>query len=315
MKVLVADDEAISRRLIETSVRRWGYDPVVAGDGLEASRILRSLDAPKLVVLDWMMPGLDGIQLCRELRRDDDAAYSYILLLTAKHAQSDVVEGLEAGADDYIAKPFDPQELRVRLRTGKRILFLLDQLTAARETLRELAARDPLTELWNHSSIIQLLADEIARSERQGTHLGVALVDLDHFKAINDTYGHLVGDSVLREAAQVMGHSTRPYDAVGRLGGEEFLVMLPGCDKMNAVSHAERLRLALQRSEVTTPSGPIHFTASVGVTVIEPGTHDDAETAIRAADSAMYAAKHAGRDRVEFSETSVAGKKGSELFS
>jgi diguanylate cyclase (GGDEF)-like protein len=300
MKVLVADDELVSRRLIETSVSRWGYEVVVAKDGLEASQILHGDDAPKLAILDWMMPGLDGIQLCRELRQGKDESYVYILLLTAKQANSDVIEGLEAGADDYIRKPFDPQELRVRLRTGKRILCLLDQITAARETLRELAARDPLTGLWNHSSIIDLLKTELERADRQGTCVGVVLADLDRFKSINDTYGHLVGDHVLREAAQIMSHSIRPYDAVGRLGGEEFLVVLPGCDQINAVSHAERLRSALNRATVNTPSGPLHFTASFGVTVVPFGIRVDAPMAIGTADFAMYGAKHGGRDRVEF---------------
>jgi diguanylate cyclase (GGDEF)-like protein len=300
MKVLVAEDELVSLRLIESSVRRWGYDVVVAKDGLEASQILHGEDAPKLAILDWMMPGLDGVQLCRELRQRKDERYVYVLLLTSKQAKSDVIEGLEAGADDYIRKPFDPQELRVRLRTGKRILCLLDQITAARETLRELAARDPLTGLWNHSSIIELLVTELERAQRQGTSVGVALVDLDRFKSINDTYGHLVGDHVLREAAQIMSHAIRPYDAVGRLGGEEFLVVLPGCDQINAVSHAQRLRTALNRTTVNTSSGPLQFTASFGVTVAPPEAGIDAQAAIDIADSAMYAAKHAGRDRVEF---------------
>jgi two-component system cell cycle response regulator len=306
MKVLVADDEIVSRRLIETSVRRWGYEAVVASDGLEASQILHAPDAPKLAVVDWLMPGLDGVQLCRQLRQEKGDLYTYLILLTAKHAQTDVVEGLAAGADDYITKPFNPQELRVRLRTGKRILCLLDQLTTARETLRELAARDPLTSLWNHNSIIELLVNELDRADRQGSSVGVALVDLDHFKSINDTHGHLVGDQVLREAAKCMCSSVRPYDAVGRLGGEEFLVVLPGCDQINAVSHAERLRFALNQIAVKTPSLPIHFTASFGVTVVGPETRVDVETAIRTADAAMYAAKHAGRDRVEFSDACLA---------
>jgi two-component system cell cycle response regulator len=299
MKVLVAEDEAVSRRLIETSVRRWGYEAVVARDGLEASQILHSPDAPKLAVLDWMMPGLDGVELCRELREGEADCYTYVLLLTGKRNKGDVVQGLEAGADDYLIKPFDPQELRVRLQAGKRILCLLDQLKAARETLRELAAHDPLTGLWNHSSIIDLLVSEIDRAERQGAYVGVALVDLDHFKSINDNHGHLVGDTVLREAAQAMTLAIRPYDAVGRLGGEEFLIILPGCDQINALGHAERLRLALNRIAVNTPSGPVHFTASFGVTVVGPETRVDARTAIQTADLAMYAAKRAGRDRVE----------------
>jgi diguanylate cyclase (GGDEF)-like protein len=300
MKVLVADDEIVSRRLIETSVRRWGYDVVVANDGLEAAQILRDQDAPHLAVLDWMMPGLDGIQLCQELRAAQREPYTYIVLLTSKHAKTDIIKGLEAGADDYIAKPFDPQELRVRLRTGKRILCLLEQLTAAREALRELAARDPLTDLWNHGSIIELLGQEIERAARQGSCVGVVLADLDHFKSINDTHGHLVGDHVLRQAAQALSSSVRPYDAVGRIGGEEFLIVLPGCDQLNAVSHAERLRLALKRIVVNTATEPVQFTASFGVTVLGPETYVDAQTAVQTADYAMYAAKHAGRDRVEF---------------
>jgi two-component system cell cycle response regulator len=304
MKVLVADDEIVSRRLIESSVRRWGYDVIVAADGDEAARILQEPDAPKLAVLDWLMPGLDGIQLCRQLREQKAESYTYILLLTAKHMQGDVIQGLEAGADDYITKPFDPQELRVRLRTGKRILFLLDQLTTTREALRQLAAHDPLTSLWNHNAIIELLAGEITRAERQGSCVGVILADLDRFKSINDTHGHLIGDHVLRQAAQVLGSVIRPYDAVGRFGGEEFLIVLPGCDPMNAVSHAERLRVALGRAEVLMPTGaPLHFTASFGVTVVGPDSYSDADTAIHLADSAMYAAKHAGRDRVEFSSS------------
>jgi two-component system cell cycle response regulator len=306
MKILVADDDVVSCRLIEMSVRRWGYDAVVAKDGLEASQILHCPGAPKLAILDWMMPGLDGIELCRELRKADADCYTYILLLTGKRNKSDVVQGLEAGADDYIMKPFDPQELRVRLHTGKRILCLLEQLKAARETLRELAAHDPLTGLWNHSSIIDLLVNEIDRAERQGACVGVVLVDLDHFKSINDTHGHLVGDRVLREAAQAMSSTIRPYDAVGRLGGEEFLIVLPGCDGINAVGHAERLRLAFARLAINSPSGPVYLTASLGVTLVGPENRVDARTAIQAADFAMYAAKRAGRDRVEFSLSSLA---------
>ena len=300
MKVLVAEDEIVSRRLLEASLRRWNYDVVTASDGLEASRILQAPDAPKLAVLDWLMPGMDGAQLCRQIRQAETDAYTYILLLTSKHAKRDVVQGLKAGADDYIAKPFDPQELRVRLRTGKRILCLLDQLTAARETLRDLAARDPLTRLWNHSSIIELLRNELSRAVRQQGSVGVVLVDLDHFKAINDRHGHLTGDQVLREAALVLQGSVRPYDAVGRLGGEEFLVVLPGCDEINATSHGERLRQALGRIAISTPQGEIRVSASLGVTVVRPDASVDVSTAIHNADLAMYAAKSGGRNRVEF---------------
>jgi diguanylate cyclase (GGDEF)-like protein len=300
MKVLIAEDEIVSRRLLETSLRRWKYDVVSASDGIEAAAILEGSDAPKLAVLDWLMPGMDGAQLCRKIRQTETDSYTYILLLTSKHTRRDVVQGLEAGADDYIVKPFDPQELRVRLRTGKRILYLLDQLTAARETLRDLAARDPLTCLWNHNSIIELLNNELCRAERQAVPVGVVLVDLDHFKAINDRHGHLSGDQVLREAAIALRGAIRPYDAVGRLGGEEFLVILPGCDEINAMSHAERLRQALSRLSFPATLGDLKLSASLGVTVVRPDGTFDAKSAIHAADVAMYAAKNAGRNRVEF---------------
>lgn len=300
MKVLVADDEAVSRRLIESSVQRWGYEPVVANDGLEASKVLHGPDAPKMAILDWMMPGLDGIQLCRTLRGQKSESYTYILLLTAKQSKSDVIEGLEAGADDYITKPFDPSELRVRLRTGRRILYLLDQLTTARETLRDLAAHDPLTKLWNRTSVIELLQNEIERAQRQGASVGVVIIDLDHFKQVNDTHGHLVGDQVLCEVARVTNEMTRPYDAVGRFGGEEFLMVLPGCDQINATSHAERIRQAFARAVVKTDVGEVRFTASFGVTAVGPDAYVNVEAAIRSADFAMYTAKRAGRNRVEF---------------
>ncbi|HEX6962825.1 MAG TPA: diguanylate cyclase [Lacipirellula sp.] len=300
MKVLVADDDAVTRRLLEGSLRRWGYEVVAACDGLAAAQILQEPEAPRLVVLDWQMPGADGIQLCRQLRQKAADAYTYVLLLTANQAKDDVIEGLEAGADDYVTKPFEPQELRVRLRNGKRIIHLLQQLTAARETLRDMASRDPLTGLWNHNAIIELLEKELHRSERQETSVGVLLVDLDFFKKINDTYGHLVGDEVLKQAAEAMREAVRPYDAVGRFGGEEFLIVLPGCDEINTVSHGQRLRQALSRVEVAAGDVVVQFTASVGVSHIKPGDLADAASVIAAADAALYAAKSAGRDRIEF---------------
>ena len=250
MKVLIAEDEVVSRCLVERLLSRWGYDVVVATDGLEALRILKHPDAPKLVVFDWLMPGMDGAQLCREIRGRKQEPYTYILLLTGKRTKGDVIEGLDAGADDYITKPFEPQELKVRLHTGKRILCLQDQLIAAREALRDVAMHDSLTGLWNRGAIREFLASEVARAQRQGSSVGIVLADLDHFKSVNDTYGHPVGDAVLCNVARAMRGATRPYDSVGRHGGEEFMILLPGCDPMNAVSHAERLRAAIGQASV-----------------------------------------------------------------
>jgi two-component system, cell cycle response regulator len=306
MKVLVADDEPMSRRLIEASLERWQYEVVVARDGCEAYDILQQHDAPKLAVLDWMMPGMDGLELCRQIRTRQAEPYTYIVLLTAKQQHSDVIEGLDAGADDYVIKPFEPDELRVRLRTGKRILFLQDQLIAAREALREQATHDSLTGLYNRAAILEILERELARQQRHGGSLGLVLLDLDRFKQINDVHGHLVGDAVLREAAKAMRLISRPYDAVGRLGGEEFVIVLPGCDKTNAVSHADRMRMAIENVTIPSVSGQVSVTASAGVTVASPEEKTDALRLLRAADVALYRAKDTNRNCVVFAGDSQA---------
>ena len=301
MKILIAEDEPVSRRLLQSSLERWGYNVVVAKDGTEATEILLAPDAPKMALLDWLMPGVDGIQLCRNIRRNKPEPYTYILLLTGRRAQGDVIRGLEAGADDYVRKPFDPAELKVRLRTGKRILFLQERLISSREALRDQATRDPLTGLWNRAAILDILGDELARSAREGGSLGLLIADLDCFKHINDTYGHPTGDEVLCGVARAMRDSVRRYDAVGRYGGEEFLIVLPGCDESNAVSHAERLRAAICRVTVETSLASVHPSMSVGVVVSNRQTSLDIGDLIQAADAALYRAKHAGRNRVELS--------------
>jgi diguanylate cyclase (GGDEF)-like protein len=301
MNVLIADDESVSRRLLESCLRRWGYDVVVASDGLEVSRILRQPNPPKLLVLDWLMPGIDGIQLCREIRRfEKEGSYTYVLLLTTKRTTADVVEGLESGADDYLTKPFDPHELKVQLRTGRRILHLMDQLVAAREALREMAMHDSLTGIWNRAAVLDALETELMRARRHESSLGVVMLDLDRFKAINDMYGHAAGDAVLRETARAIAGCIRSYDSFGRYGGEEFLLVLPGCDQRTAVGHAERFRNTIGQLAVETERGLVHVTASFGVTVGGNSSDADAEMLVKAADEALYRAKRGGRDRVEF---------------
>ncbi len=309
MKVLIADDEPMSRRLLEASLTRWQYQVVIAADGYEAFDILRQADAPKLAVLDWLMPRMDGLELCRKIRARQAEPYTYVVLLTGKQQRSDIIEGLDAGADDYMTKPFEPDELRVRLRTGKRILYLQDQLIAAREAMREQATHDSLTGLYNRAAILEILENELARQQRHGGSLGLVLIDLDRFKQINDKHGHLVGDAVLREAAKAMRLISRPYDAIGRLGGEEFIVVLPGCDKTNAVSHAERMRAAIASISVPSVSGSVAVTASAGVSVAMPGEKNGALHLMRTADVALYRAKDNDRNCVI-----LAGETLSESF-
>jgi diguanylate cyclase (GGDEF)-like protein len=299
MKILIAEDDPVSRRALQTFLRRWDYDVTVTCDGVEAWEALQQEGAPRMALLDWMMPGMDGVEVCAEVRKRGPEPYVYILLLTAKSRTQDVVEGIEAGADDYLAKPFDTHELKARLNTGRRIIELQDELIRAREQLRLQATQDALTGLWNHAAILDILRREIDRSRREGTPVGVMMADLDHFKHINDTYGHPAGDEVLRQVAQRMRSAVRAYDSIGRYGGEEFLVVAPGSDAANTFQQAERLRAAVCEV-VPIGGGPeIPVTLSLGVSSASEPDEMDWDTLLRAADTALYQAKDAGRDRVE----------------
>lgn len=299
MKILIADDSLVSRHLLEATLRKWGYEVLVACDGAEALQLLERPDAPSLVILDWMMPGMTGVEVCRCIRQRGGEPYVYVLLLTSKSQKEDLIEGMDAGADDYITKPFDQNELQVRLRAGTRLVDLQRELLAAREALREQAERDSLTLLWNRSFILKQLGRELSRASREGRPLGIVIVDLDHFKNINDTHGHLAGDAVLREAARRMQSSVRQYDSIGRYGGEEFLILFPGCSEVDAFSQADRLRKQISQTEMSIDDRAVRVTASFGVTTATPGEDWNPETLIRRADEALYLAKKSGRNRVE----------------
>jgi two-component system cell cycle response regulator len=299
MKVLIADDSATSRAMLRASLARWGYEVIVAEDGAAAWEILARPDAPPMAILDWVMPHLTGPEVCKKVRETRREPYTYILLLTSKNSKDETVEGLEAGADDYIVKPFDQQELSVRLRAGKRIIDLQLSLMDAREELREKANRDLLTKLPNRAAIMATLEHEIARCHRDRRSVGVALLDIDHFKKVNDTYGHFAGDAVLRETGARLKNSMRAYDQVGRYGGEEFLVVLPNCEMEQAINQAERMRIRLQESKILADAGiEIPVTASFGVTISDLSDRSP-DLFIRVADEALYRAKANGRNRVE----------------
>jgi diguanylate cyclase (GGDEF)-like protein len=300
VKILIADDSIVSRHLLEATLRKWGYDVAVACDGVEALEALQRDDTPPLAILDWMMPGLTGPEVCRKIRQRAHEPYTYILLLTSKSQKEDLIEGMESGADDYITKPFDQHELQVRLRAGTRLVDMQAELLAAREALREQATRDSLTHLWNRNSILELLDRELARSLREDSPIGVVIVDLDHFKNVNDRYGHLAGDAVLREAARRMKNGIREYDSIGRYGGEEFLILLPGCDETCSFKQAERLRKQLAQIDMSFNETNLTVTASFGVTTAMRGQGCTPESLIRKADQALYVAKKEGRNRVEF---------------
>jgi diguanylate cyclase (GGDEF)-like protein len=300
VKILVADDDVVSREMAARLLRKWNYEVLTAADGRAALEILRGPDAPRLALLDWMMPLVDGPQVCRELRSKPLVAYVYLVLLTSKGAKQDVVEGLESGADDYLTKPFHSEELKARLRAGIRVLDLEDNLVKAREVMRFKASHDALTGLWNRGAILELLQREVWRTEREGSSLALMLVDLDHFKTVNDTLGHLSGDDALREVARRISQSVRVYDLVGRYGGEEFLVLLPACDRSAAEERAKRLSLAVAQAPIETSAGQTRMTLSVGVISTADAPGNGSIALLRAADAALYRAKEGGRNRVEF---------------
>ncbi len=302
MKVLVADDDAVCRLLLHKTLTAWGYEVVAVSDGRAAWQVLQADDGPSLVILDWLMPGLDGGQLCRMIRERVCDCYTFVLMLTARRSHLDLLEGLQAGADEYLRKPFDPAELRARLNTGRRIVQLQNELIAARDALRRQATRDALTGVYNHAAILEILERELGRAHREGRPLGVAIGDLDHFKQVNDRHGHLAGDAVLRAVTDLLVTVMRPYDLIGRYGGEEFLVVLPGCDESSTFKVCERLRGRLAEQPVLHEGLPIPVTLSVGAAVSTKALTAGVVELIRAADSALYRAKALGRNRIELAD-------------
>jgi diguanylate cyclase (GGDEF)-like protein len=299
LKALVADDNSGFRMVLERMLRKWGYDVVAVSDGIEALAALQATDPPRLAILDWMMPGIDGVEVCRRVREKNQEPYIYILLLTARDSAEELVEGMEAGADDYLRKPVDSHELRVRVRAGRRILDLQEEVVQGREALRQLATRDPLTSLWNRNAMLEILGRELKRAERESSSISLLMADLDSFKQINDTLGHAAGDAVLQEAARRITCCVRPYDSVCRYGGEEFLIVLPGCDLADATLRAEQIRATMAATPFQIAESNINLTVLLLVAASSGPDGFDATLLTHEADDALYTAKRGGRNRVE----------------
>ena len=298
MKILIADDDFTSRSILAAVLTKCGFDPVVLEDGDAAWNLLQRPDAPRLILLDWNMPGMDGVEICRRLRDKKVPDPPYVILLTARGHKSDIVAGLEAGANDYVAKPYDNEELLARIRVGQRMLEMQASLLEAKDELAHQATHDFLTGILNRRAILDRLKQEISRAGRDHESLSIGMFDIDHFKIVNDTFGHQAGDEALVAFTRLIQGGLREYDCVGRYGGEEFLVIAPGSVGSKSEGLYERLRARIAGAEIATNAGSISLTVSIGAA---PGTGRSAVDAlIAAADAALYQAKAEGRNRVAY---------------
>lgn len=296
MRVLIAEDDLTSRTMLEGVLKKWGYAPVVTSDGQSAWQELQGQDPPRLVILDWNMPGIDGLEVCRKLRQTPDSNLTYVILLTARGAKSDIVAGLDAGANDYISKPYDIDELHARIGVGQRMVELQAELKNARDALAYEARHDSLTAILNRRTIRDALSRELARVSREGGMVAVGLCDIDFFKKVNDTYGHQAGDEVLCALVRCLRGNLREYDYIGRYGGEEFLIVISSVDSLDEAELFGRLCRRIEQDEIQSSAGTLRITASIGVARGIP--NDTVDTIVARADVALYRAKHNGRNQI-----------------
>jgi diguanylate cyclase (GGDEF)-like protein len=295
MKVLVADDSATIRALLESALSAWGFEVVEAKDGAQAWAALEAPDAPSLAILDWEMPGLDGVELCRRLREREAKGkpYTYVLLGSGHGGRQEVIAGMEAGADDYVVKPFDEQELRVRVRAGRRIIELQAELLRMQELARAQSRTDALTGCLNRRGIMERCFAEMSLARRLGRSLGVGVLDLDQLKQLNETHGQGAGDAVLQELVRRIASTIRASDSLGRTGGEEFLLLWPGLSPDGARLAAQRVCAAIQESPFVVAEASIAMAASVGLTTTLGA--EGLEAVLSRAKQALGAAQSAGR--------------------
>jgi two-component system cell cycle response regulator len=303
VRILIADDDPVSRRLLEATLVRLGHEVIAVADGHQAQDELLRHGGPRLAILDWVMPKADGLEVCKAIRKRS-ATYVYVILLTTRDKREDMVEALDAEADDFLTKPFDVVELGARLRSGERVLGLQEELIKAHEALHHEAMHDRLTTLWNRGRILDQLGRELIRARREHRPLAVAIADIDNFKQINDTQGHQAGDDVLRQVAERMSALRGERDCIGRYGGEEFLIVLPGCDLNAARGMAERLRLAVSTDPIHSGDFSLNVSVSFGIAATDRCDEQPA-VLIHAADEGLYRAKAFGRNRVEAAPTAV----------
>ena len=300
MRILIADDDFTSRLVLTSVLKKSGHDVVTAVDGDEAWEAMRQPDAPALAILDWMMPGLAGVEVCRLIRGRQSDQPPYLILLTSRGEKADIVAGLEAGADDYLAKPFDSGELRARVDVGRRVIELQDRLLEARDELAHEATHDHLTGALNRRAFADSLARALSAERRHHDGLALGICDIDRFKAVNDTHGHQVGDEVLVALVGLITTKLRGHDVLSRLGGDEFVVIAGHTREADVRMLFERLRAAVADHPIATTAGDVPVTLSIGVSTWHEGETE--EGLLAAADAALYRAKAAGRNQVRLAD-------------
>ncbi len=296
MRILIADDDVTSRLVLEGVLKRHGHEVIATVDGTAALEVMLGPDAPRLAILDWMMPGLAGVDVCRRVRTLQSDQPPYIILLTSRGEKADIVAGLNAGADDYLAKPFDAGELRARVEVGRRMVDLQASLRATRDQLNHEATHDPLTGALNRRAFAGVLARELAAERRHDHGLALGVCDIDQFKVINDTLGHQAGDEVLCGLVHLIEGTLRGHDVLGRHGGDEFVVLTDHVRDATAILPYERTRALVAQTPIPTKAGDVAITISFGVKVWRVGESQD--ELVAAADRALYRAKEGGRDCV-----------------
>jgi len=298
---LVADDSAIYRKLVEHTLADDNHNVVFAKNGREALE-LYAKHTPALVITDWTMPDITGLELCQKIRKDFQQHYAHIILLTSNTDKEEVVEGLAAGADDYLTKPFHQGELRARVNVGLRVVELHRQVQAKNRQLEEMALTDPLTGLSNRRAIDIWVTRQLSAAARHDFPIWVAICDLDHFKKVNDTYGHEAGDTVLKAFAQILKSNTRQSNICGRQGGEEFLEIITHVERDNSVIAFERIRKQMETQKFTFNNQTFSVTTSIGIAGFRGAKPPSFADLLAQADEALYKAKHKGRNRIEYAE-------------
>ena len=296
--MLVADDSAVYRRLVEQALSSSEFLVLLAKSGLEAVKLFKE-HHPQIVITDWVMPDITGIDLCRRIRASTEDPYTYVIILTSVSEKENVVEGLAAGADDYLTKPFDANELLARVGVGRRIIGLQQQVEAKNRLLEELAHTDALTGLPNRRALEDWASRQMSGAIRHGFSVWVALADLDLFKGVNDSFGHEAGDTVLKKFAEVLRNNTRRSNMCGRIGGEEFVFILTHVNAEQARIAADRIRQKFQEQTFQFGDQSLTVTVSIGVAGFGGECRPDFNGILRRADKALYSAKNGGRNRVE----------------